>query len=437
MSQLVTFGPFSLFPRERRLEYGGQAVKIGSRALDILIALTERAGEVVSREALVARVWPDTIVEESAPRVHVAGLRKALGEGREGARYVTNVPGRGYSFVAELGRAEPAPRSPQEPARETRSNKLPAPLARIVGREDAIREVSAQVLATRCVSIVGPGGMGKTTVAVAVAHALLAEFADDVCFVELGSVSEPQQAPASVASALGLVLQSGDPVDSLSLFLGDRRTLIVLDSCEHVINTVATLAERLSRDAAGVYVLATSRESLRVEREHVYRLTPLQCPPEGRDATASEALTFPAVQLFVERAFAGGTHLSLTDADAPAVAAICRRLDGIALAIEVAAGRVDAYGVSGTASLLENRFKLLWHGRRTAIPRHQTLRAILDWSYNLLSDLERAFLRAFASFVGFFSLDAVAAMAVGVDADQAVDTLGDLPDEKAIVGRIS
>jgi predicted ATPase/DNA-binding winged helix-turn-helix (wHTH) protein len=432
MIKLISFGPFTLYPRERRLEHDGQAVKLGSRALDILIVLTERAGEIVSRDELVTRVWPDTAVEESGLRVHVAGLRKALGEGRDGARYVTNVPGRGYSFVAKLGRVEQLPQAPHVPARDQRSHNLPAKLSRIVGRDESIREVSERVLATRFVSVVGPGGMGKTTVAVAVAHALLAEFSDDVWFVELGSVADPRQAPVSIAATLGFAVHSDDAATGLSAFLRDRRILIVLDNCEHVLETVAPLAERISRDAKDVYILATSRESLRVAPEHVYRMTPLQSPAEGQTMTAAEALTFPAVQLFVERALAGGTRLSLNDVDAPVVADICRRLDGIALAIEVAAGRVDAYGVSGTASLLENRFKLLWHGRRTATPRHQTLRAMLDWSYNLLSELERTLLRAFSMFVGFFSLDAVAAMAGGVDADQAVDALGSLVDKSLV-----
>ena len=429
-ADVCTFGPFQLHPRERRLERDGHVVRIGSRALEILLALTERAGEVMTKEELIARVWPDVAVEESGLRVHIAGLRKAIGDGQEGVRYVANVPGRGYTFIARVSRAEaPATAAPRD---AHRNHDLPSRFDRIIGRDAAIREISEELVSRRFVSIVGPGGMGKTTVAVAVAHAMLSEFADDVHFVDLGSLTDPRHVPLCVASALGLSVHADDIVARLIVFLEERRPLLVLDSCEHVMDAIAPLAERLSGHVAGVHILATSRETLRVEGEHVYRMMPLEAPPEGDAVTAEEALTFPAVQLFVERATAGGAPVLLTDVDAPAVADMCRRLDGIALAIEFAAGRVGAFGIRGTASLLENRFKLLWHGRRTALPRHRTLRALLDWSHDLLNDVERRILRRLSIFVGFFSLDAVAAIADDVDGEQAVQTLSSL-EEKSLV----
>jgi len=431
----IAFGSFGLFVRERRLERNGQAVKIGSRALDILMLLADRPGEVVSNEELTARVWPDTAVEDSALRVHIAGLRKALGDRREGARYVTNVPGRGYCFVAQVSPSVGSRWATPIPAvTDSRGHNLPSRLQRMVGRENAVRDISEQLSERRLVSIVGPGGIGKTTVAVAVAHALLSDFGGDVCFVDLGSLTDASQVPASVASALGLAFHADEATPSLVEFLHARRALLVLDSCEHVIEAVAPLAERIFGDAAQVHILATSRESLRVEGEHVYRMLPLDSPPAGDRITAVEALTFPAVQLFVERATAGGSRFTFTDIDAPVIARICRTLDGIALAIELAAGRVDAYGLLGTASLLENRFKLLLHGRRTAVPRHQTLSSMLDWSYNLLNDLERTTLRRLSVFVGFFSLDGVAAVAgdADVDDEQTVEILGGLV-EKSLV----
>jgi predicted ATPase/DNA-binding winged helix-turn-helix (wHTH) protein len=428
-NDFLAFGPFRLFVRERRLERDGHDVKVGSRALDILLVLVDRAGEVVSNEALTARVWPDTAVEESGLRVHIAALRKALGDRQEGARYVTNVPGRGYCFVARISRSNPSTRSAPTPrGLEGRRNSLPARLERIVGREEPILEIIEQLKANRFVTVVGPGGMGKTTVAVAVVHELLPDFGGDVCFVSLASLTDAEQLPTSVASALGLVLHSDDATPSLVAFLHDRRVLLVLDSCEHVMGAVAPLAERIFGNAAAVHILATSREALRVEGERVSRMLPLESPTSSEGVTAAEAMTFPAVQLFVERAMAGGASFALTDGNAPVIASICRRLDGIPLAIELAAGSVEAYGLEGTASLLENRFKLLWHGRRTGLPRHQTLRSMLDWSYNLLSDVERIVLRRLSIFIGPFSLDAVAAVAGGaeVDGDHAIDILGSL-----------
>jgi predicted ATPase/DNA-binding winged helix-turn-helix (wHTH) protein len=433
-TDVIAFGSFRLFVQQRRLERDGQDIKVGSRALDLLIALADRAGKVVSKEDLTARVWPDTVVEESGLRVHIAGLRKALGDGHGGARYVTNVPGRGYSFVARLSRSSSPVGPPTPRAVEDGSRKLPSRLGRMVGRDGAIREVSEQLLARRFVSIVGPGGMGKTTVAVAVAHALLSEFGGDVCFVDLASLTDARQVPASVASALGLALPPHEVISSLVAFIHDRHTLLVLDGCEHVLDTVAPLAERMVGDAAGVHILTTSRESLRVEGECVHRMLPLDCPPHSDCLTAAEALTFPAVQLLVEGATAGGARLAVANIDAPVIAEICRRLDGIPLALELAAGGVGVYGVEGTASLLKRRFQLLWQGSRTALPRHQTLRSMLDWSYNLLGHLERMVLRRLSIFVGFFSLDGVAAVAgdVDVDGDHAVDILGSLV-EKSLV----
>ncbi len=302
----------------------------------------------------------------------------------------------------------------------------------MVGRDEAVRDVSAHVLAKRLVSLVGPGGIGKTTVAIAVAHALLREFAEDVCFVDLGSVTDASQAPVSIAGALGLGTSGEQVADGLTAFLRDRRALLVVDCCEHVVDAIAPLVERINRDVPGMHVLATTREVLRVEGEQVFRLLPLDTPPASEILSASDAMGFSAVQLFVERAAARGARLSLSDAEAPIVADICRRLDGIALAIEFAASRVEAHGIQGTASLLENRFKLLWHGRRTALPRHQTLSALFDWSYNLLGDLERSLLRRLSLFVGVFSLDAVAAVATDIDADDAVDALGSLVDKSLV-----
>jgi len=434
--EIASFGPFRLLAAERLLYQGDVPLRLGSRALDILILLVERAGEVVSKRELMARAWPDIVVDESSLRAQLVSLRKALGDGQAGARYVTNVPSRGYCFVAPVSRAVTLGQLQaitEQPVAVSKlvsdhGTRLPTRLTRMVGREDAVQTISSQLATKRFVSIVGPGGVGKTTVAVSVSHALVAEFEDPACVVDLGALTAPELVAATIASALGVVVQSANPLPSLMAFLQDRRMLLVLDCCEHVVEATATLAERIFRDAPQVHILATSREKLRVEGEHVYRLMPLESPPDEEGLTAVKALAYPAVQLFVERAAAGDSGFELSDEDASIVAGICRKLDGIALAIELVAGRVDAYGIRGTAEVLNNRFGLLWQSRRTAPSRHQTLNAMLDWSYRLLTAFEGTILSRISIFVGSFSLDAARAIAADGDVDetQVVDAVGSL-----------
>jgi predicted ATPase/DNA-binding winged helix-turn-helix (wHTH) protein len=411
---IISFGPYRLIPAQRLLLRGEETVDVGSRALDILIALAEVAGEVVGQRALIARAWPNVVVGEGSLRVAIADLRKVLGDGQNGDRYITNVTGRGYCFVAPVSRPA-AQRSmslllTSEPPLLP-EHKLPPRLARMIGRDSVVAALSTLLTSRRFVSVVGPGGMGKTTVAISTAHALLDEFNDAVYLIDLGTVTDATLVPSAVAAVLGLFAQAQDPLPGLLAFLAEHRLLLVLDNCEHVIDAVASLTERLHAEAPQVHILTTSRESLRVEGEHVHLLVPLDYPTARAELTAVEAMATPAVQLFMERAFASGYALELTDADATTVAAICSRLDGIALAIELAGSRVGTYGLQGTAALLSNRFKLLWQGRRTALPRHKTLAAMLDWSFNLLSDQDRRVLGRLSIFVGPFTLEAAQAVA--------------------------
>jgi predicted ATPase/DNA-binding winged helix-turn-helix (wHTH) protein len=418
VNEVVSFGPFRLFASERLLKKDEQPIRLGGRSLDILIALVERTGEVLTRKELISRVWPEVTVDEANLRVHVTGLRKALGDGRDDARYVVTVPGRGYCFVAPVTRST-AERSlpPAETPGAHLLKNLPARLTRMVGRDGIVRALSAQLMMWRFVSIVGPGGIGKTTVAVSVAHMLAEGFNGAVFFIDLATLTDPELVPAAVASTLGFMVQTQDPLVGLLAFIGTRKVLLVLDNCEHVIDVAAPLAERVVSEAPQAHILATSREALRVEGEHVHRLYALDCPPEDADLTATEVLTYPAAQLFMERAAAGGHGAALSDSDAPVVARICRRLDGIALAIEVAAGRAGTNGIQGIEDLLDKRFGLLWQGRRTARPRHQTLTAMVDWSYNLLSEREKLVLCRLSVFVGVFTLQAAASVASETDAD--------------------
>lgn len=417
---IVSFGPFHLNVAERSLTKNEDRVALGGRALDILVALLERAGQVVSTRELIEFVWPDVIVEEASLRVNLFNLRKALGDGQDGARYIANIPGRGYSFVAPVQQLVRAQR-PASPGAAKRP-PLPARLQRMIGRDGTVASLCSLLSSRRFVSVVGPGGMGKTTVAVAIAHTLRDEFSDKIYFLDLGALGDPSLVAGAVASTLGLQAAQ-DPLASLVASLVDKPILLILDSCEHVIDAVAALTERLYAETQLVHLLTTSREALRVEGENVHLLMPLDTPLESPGLTAAQALASPAVQLFMERAAAGGLGAELSDADAPVLAAICRRLDGIALAIELAAGRVGVYGIRGTADLLDNRFKLLWHGRRSAPPRHQTLQAMLDWSYNLLSQYEQAILVRLSVFVGAFRLED--ALAVAAESEREYPKLAD------------
>ena len=357
--------------------------------------LVERAGELVTKEELVARVWPDTVVDESNLRAQMAALRKALGDGRDGARYVATVPGRGYRFVAPVARStEPVTRGELGAG----AQELPVRLVRTVGRAEVVAAIGSRLQRRRFLTIVGPAGIGKTTVALAVAEALSASYEHGAAYLDLAASSDARLAPSALAAALGLASISEDPVPGVIAHLRDRQMLLVLDSCEHVVEAAAVMAEQILKGAPGIHLLATSREPLRAEGESVHRLAPREVPLPSSELTAAEALTFSAVELFVERAAAGLDGFALTDANAPLVAEICSRLDGIALAIELVAGRVDALGVAGVAARLDDRFRLLTSGRRTALPRHQTLSAALDWSYEFLPEEERALLRRLAVF---------------------------------------
>ena len=263
----------------------------------------------------------------------------------------------------------------------------------------------------RLITILGAGGIGKTTVALAVGHGALADFSGAAFFVDLSTVSDKEHLIGAIASAVGLDPQLVDPKEALLNFLRSRRVLIILDSCEHLIEKTAEIADYIFQNAPDIYILATSREALHVPGERVLRLCPLDCPPEQPGLTASEVIAYPAVRLFAERVSARRGDFSLSDDEAPMVAEICRKLDGIALAIELAAGRAAIFGVRNTVARLGSRLDLLKFGRRTANPRHQTLIATLDWSHDHLSEVERVLLRRVAIFVGHFTLEAALAVA--------------------------
>ncbi|WP_188973685.1 ATP-binding protein [Neoroseomonas lacus] len=403
------FGPFCLFPAERLLEREGKPISLGSRAFDLLTAMVERPGEVVSKADLFTRAWPGMTVEESGLRFHISALRKALEEGKDGARYIANVPGRGYCLVIPATAFGPEPDQPSIAARP--DPKLPLrPHGVPLGREEAIADLLEQLGQDRLITLVGPAGIGKTTVALAVGAAERGR-GQEVRIADLAALRDPALVGAAVAASVGISARSEDPTNEILGFLADRSVLLVLDNCEHVLASVAPLAERLHLEAPSMRILATSREPLRVLGELVVELPPLQVPPDDSRIPASEVLAYPAVTLFLDRAVAGGFRGALSDGTVGLIAMLCRKLDGIALAIELVASRVGVLGVEETTALIDTRLRLLWHGRRTAPPRHQTLTAALDWSHELLSEEESRTLRRLSAFVGPFSLTAAIAVA--------------------------
>ena len=284
-----------LLANERLLTKRGRPVELGARALDILIVLISSPNEIVSKKDLMSRVWPDVIVEEGSLRFHMAGLRKALGDGQDDARYITTFPGRGYCFVAPVSR----PASPPDDTPVVASNfphaNLPSRLSRVVGRDEDVLRLSAQLNASRFVTIVGAGGVGKTTVAIAVGHHLIDAFSGALLFVDLGMLGDPELVTAGMASMLGLSVQSNDATPNLIAYLRNKRILLILDTCEHLVEAVAPLAASIIDAAPQVHILATSREALRVEGEHIYRLDALACPPDDPGLTAAVVRTFPAI----------------------------------------------------------------------------------------------------------------------------------------------
>jgi predicted ATPase/DNA-binding winged helix-turn-helix (wHTH) protein len=412
--KVLSFGPFELSIGNRRLTNGAKVVPLGARAMDLLIVLVEQANKVVGRRTLIERVWPKRGAEQVSLRVHISALRKALDQSDPGRRYIANVPGRGYSFVVPVASLS-SPISGDLNA--SSRSRLPARLMRMLGRRDALAAIQTKLNEKRFVTIIGPGGIGKTTVAVAVAYEMSTTFSGQIYFVDLSALGGASLVAPAVAAALGVSVQTNNVVPALIDRLQERPTLIILDCCEHVVDGASAVAEELICRVPTLHLLATSREAMRVEGEHVYELSALACPPEDSSLSVRDVLQYPAVQLLVDRARAVRGDFELVDTDAPIAAGICRRLDGIPLAIELAAGRIDIFGLSKTASLLDDRLNLSWVGRRTALPKHQTLNAALEWSYDLLDEAEKRVLSRLSVFAGGFTFEA----AVAVVADEMID----------------
>ena len=434
--QVLAFGPYKLYRSQKLLLNANRQVRIGSRAFDILAALAERAGDLVSKRELIASVWPSTFVEDSNLRVHVAALRRVLGDGREGVRYIVNVSGRGYCFVAPV---EHLTDQPAVPIPLAATAELPAPRTHVVGRKAIIESIGSEHLLQRMVTIIGAGGVGKSTVAMAVAENVANAYAQRVRLLDLTRVDDPEQLTTTVAALLGVSVLDNDPLGSIAAHLRGQQMLLILDNCEHVIGQAASLAEHILRAAPHIQILATSREPLMAASETIVRLAPLAFPPDTTDLAAADAMQYAAIELFLQRAVNSAEMFALTDENASMVASICRHLDGIPLAIELAAARLDLLGLEGLANSLVDQVLLDAKGRRTAHRRHMSLRATLDWSCDVLNRNDRAALQRLAIFRGSFSMDsAVAVVSDGfLSATDVMDSLISLVDKSLIVADIS
>ena len=430
------FGPFRFIPFERRLLRGAEPLQLGSRAKEILLVLIEHAGDIVGKHELIERVWPDSVVEEGALRVHMAALRKTLVDGK--TRYVENVHGLGYKFSAPLTRIE-VTRSVSAAAEvQAATDDLPIPLTRMIGRAEVLSMVATRLPERRFMTITGPAGIGKTTVAVAAADALRASYPYGVRYIDLASIATAELIGGLFTSRLEVEVIGNDPMPSLLAHLRERPVLILLDNCDHLVEAVAHQVEQLLGGVPDLHILATSREPLRAQGEWVLRLAPLELPQECATLSAREALQFPAIQLFVERAQASVDGFELQDDEVPVVTEICRRLDGLPLAIEVAAGHIAQFSIRGLLARITTENDLAASGSDVITPRHYTLDAALDWSYNLLPAGERVILHRLSVFVGTFSLEAAQLVAAGdpTDSAQAFAAIASLIEKSLVAAEV-
>lgn len=411
----ISFGHFTLLPNRRRLMRDGGPVQIGDRAFELLATLLERPGDIFSKEELADRVWGRRVLEDVNIRVTVSNLRKILGRTSDDDEYVLNVTGRGYCFSGAVSTQRLRPDGvrgslPSVPSGARGVGRLPLLLKPVFGRGEDVERIVSLLSKGRFVTLTGPGGIGKTTAAVAAATRLGSAHGLP-CFVDFAPIQDPALVLARVAAALDAEQSGVECGDAILARLGADRRLLVFDNCEHVIEAVADVAERILAATEGVKIVATSREPLRAEGEVVLRLDGLACPPDGTVLGAGAAMEFSAVQLFVERVQAAQADFVMCEDMVAATVEICRRLDGMALALQLAASRVPVFGVAGVASRLDDRFRLLTHAPRTAVARHRTIEAALDWSFDLLSDAERQLFMRLSVFCSRFTIDAATEVA--------------------------
>ncbi len=421
------FDRFRLIPDERRLFDNGTAVPLSPRAFDVLVALVERAGQLVGKAELFELIWPNLVVEENNLQVQISALRKILG-----AEAIATIAGRGYRFTLEATReiAELA-----SPAVAPKHN-LPEQVTSFVGRDRELTEIKEGLEKTRLLTLVGFGGIGKTRLSLRVAADLIDRYPDGVWLVELAPLTEARRVPQAVASVLGVREQAGRPVlEALLKHVKNRQLLLIIDSCEHLVHACAELAKQLLQSGTRLRILASSRERLNIAGENIYPVPSLGMPESNHPISLDALREYEAVRLFIERAVASQPGFEATRQNAATLIDICHRVDGIPLAIELAAARVRALSVEKIAERLSDRLRLLTHGDRTAEPRQQTLRALIDWSYDTLTEGERVLFRRLAVFADGWTLEAAEAVGAGGDVDRTdvLDLLIELVEKSLVV----
>jgi non-specific serine/threonine protein kinase len=420
------FGRFVVQPRERRLLADGEPLTVGPRAFDVLLALLERAGNLVTKQELLERVWPGLVVEENNLQVQVSTLRKGLGP-----EAIATIPGRGYRFTARVERVSMPPAAL---ARGRRHN-LPQPLTSFIGHEGDLAEYAEILERTRLLTLAAIGGCGKTRLAIELARLMLPSFPDGVWFADLAPVTDEGRVAIAVAAALGVREEAERPIEeTIARHLEDKHLLLVLDNCEHVIAASAELVRGWLAAAPRLRVLATSREGLAIPGERVAPVRPLATPGASLRDPAAIAI-YESVRLFVDRARLAAPDFALNPSNAPALAEVCRRLDGIPLALELAAARVKLLSIEQIRERLDDRFRLLT-GNSRAIGRHQTLLHTLQWSHAQLSLEEQRLLRQLSVFSGGWSLEeATAVAAAGSDELAVLDALEHLVNKSLVLVR--
>jgi predicted ATPase/DNA-binding winged helix-turn-helix (wHTH) protein len=397
-ASVLRFGPYAFHLRQRLILDGDRPLRMGGRALDILQVLVERAGRVVRKEQLIALVWPTSVVEEINLRVHIAALRRALGDGENGQRYIVNVPQCGYSFIAPV-RCDSAAQVVFE-GLQTPQHNLPARLTSVTGRDSLVGGLVRQMPLCRLMTVTGAAGVGKSTVALRVAELLLQYYRDGVWQVDLSLIDDDTPLLDHVLRTLECDLTG----------LSTRHALLLLDNGDHHRDACRTAVETLLEAAPRLSILATCREALHVSLETLQNVPPLAIPKRSAGDCLTEAMGHSAVQLFVSRARARQHDFRLREQDVKAVLEICRQLDGLPLAIELAAAQIDALALVGLQAQIANGLQVLSHGRRTAVPRHQSMQAALDWSYQRLNEQEQWALRRLSVFKLAFTLEATLAV---------------------------
>jgi predicted ATPase/DNA-binding winged helix-turn-helix (wHTH) protein len=395
------FGRFELHPEDRRLLADGASIALGRRAFDLLLVLVREAGILVSKDRLLAEAWPGLVVEENNLQVQVSALRKVLGPDA-----IETVPGHGYRFTQTVEPIEHGASFTNQMTRHT----LPSPLTSFVGHEDDLVEYAEALRQFRLLTLTGIGGAGKTRLAIRLAESMASTYPDGVWFIDLAALQETDLLAAFVARATGAPeAETEPPLEFLGSRFARSQSLLVLDNCEHLLEACATLTRHLLEHASNLHVIATSREGLGVRGEHIVAVRSLTVPSNGEEAATHLQQTSEAVRLFVERAQLVDRTFVLDQANCRAIADICRRLDGIPLAIELAAARINVLSADQIRERLNDRFRLLVN-RGSATPRHQTLQAVLQWSYDHLTSKEQRLVRFCSVFVGGWALEAVSAV---------------------------